>query len=198
MIGLYIILNKHTNIFYIGSSNDTKRRMVTHFGSLKANKHHCDYLQRAWNKYGESAFEFKDYIETKTHKEAKKSEQLFLNLFIGKCLYNTNNRAIGAASGEYSHAKKQNWHMKTIKDRLSPEERKEKYGNFKGLKRDKSHGILVSSAVKQFWSNPENKAKRSASMRGKREVVECPHCGKTGGGGNMRRYHFNKCRAFGK
>lgn len=25
------------------------------------------------------------------------------------------------------------------------------------------------------------------------EVVQCPHCGKEGGGGNMKRYHFDNC-----
>lgn len=50
-----------------------------------------------------------------------------------------------------------------------------------------------SIAQKKNWRDPEVKERRSASMRGKRKVVECPHCGVKGGGGNMRRYHFDNC-----
>lgn len=42
-------------------------------------------------------------------------------------------------------------------------------------------------------ANPEYRAKLSASCKGKREVITCPHCGVSGGGGNMRRYHMDKC-----
>jgi hypothetical protein len=59
-----------------------------------------------------------------------------------------------------------------------------------GVKRD--HAVY-SVGTKKQWADPEKKAQRSAAMRGKREVVECPHCQAKGGGGNMRRYHFDKC-----
>jgi hypothetical protein len=43
-------------------------------------------------------------------------------------------------------------------------------------------------------SDPEYRNKLSAACKGKREVVQCPHCKVSGGGGNMRRYHFDKCK----
>ena len=53
----------------------------------------------------------------------------------------------------------------------------------------------------------EEAEKRKAKLRGKKgprnnptkkhDVVTCPHCRKTGGAGNMRRYHFDNC-AFQK
>ena len=61
----------------------------------------------------------------------------------------------------------------------------------KGVKRD--HNIYSAGAKKQ-WDDPEQRAKKMAGMRGKREIVTCPHCKKEGGGGNMRRYHFDKCK----
>jgi hypothetical protein len=64
-----------------------------------------------------------------------------------------------------------------------------------GVKRD--HAVYSEGAKKQ-WADPEQRAKKMLAMRGKREVVMCPHCSKQGGGGNMRRYHFDNCRAFGK
>jgi hypothetical protein len=60
------------------------------------------------------------------------------------------------------------------------------------VKRD--HAVY-SAGTKKQWVDPEKKAQRSAAMRGKREVVECPHCQVKGGGGNMRRYHFENCKA---
>lgn len=64
-----------------------------------------------------------------------------------------------------------------------------------GVKRD--HAVYSAGAKKQ-WADPEQRAKKMQAMRGKREVVTCPHCGVQGGGGNMRRYHFDRCNSLGK
>ena len=60
-----------------------------------------------------------------------------------------------------------------------------------GVKRD--HDTYSAGAKKQ-WADPDQRAKKMQAMRGKREVVTCPHCGVQGGGGNMRRYHFDRCK----
>ena len=60
-----------------------------------------------------------------------------------------------------------------------------------GVKRD--HDVYSAGAKKQ-WADPEQRAKKMQAMRGKREIVICPHCGVQGGGGNMRRYHFDGCK----
>jgi group I intron endonuclease len=59
-----------------------------------------------------------------------------------------------------------------------------------GVKRNKK--AYVAGAAKRN-SDPEYRAKLSEACKGKREIVQCPHCGLQGGGGNMRRYHFDKC-----
>lgn len=59
-----------------------------------------------------------------------------------------------------------------------------------GVKRD--HNIYSAGAKKQ-WSDPDQRVKKMLGMRGKRKIVVCPHCQKQGGGGNMRRYHFDNC-----
>jgi len=56
--GIYKIINKINEKYYIGSSKDIKDRWNTHKQSLRNNNHHNDHLQRAWNKYGENAFDF--------------------------------------------------------------------------------------------------------------------------------------------
>lgn len=56
--GVYAIRNTTNGRAYYGSTCDWYRRRYTHRRDLRLGKHHCQYLQRAWNKYGEEAFEF--------------------------------------------------------------------------------------------------------------------------------------------
>lgn len=59
-----------------------------------------------------------------------------------------------------------------------------------GVKRERQ--TYVKASAKRL-ADPEYRAKLSAACKGKRQVLTCPHCGLEGGGGNMRRYHFDKC-----
>lgn len=57
------------------------------------------------------------------------------------------------------------------------------------------HKKAISIALKKSWEDPAIREHRSASMRGKRKIVTCPHCNLEGGGGNMKRYHFDNCKS---
>ena len=56
--GIYEILNTITRDFYIGSTVSFKRRWAQHRCELRKSVHRNNHLQKAWNKYGEQAFEF--------------------------------------------------------------------------------------------------------------------------------------------
>lgn len=56
--GIYQILNTVTGDFYIGRTSNFKQRWHTHRSLLRRNIHTNSYLQHAWNKYGEAAFQF--------------------------------------------------------------------------------------------------------------------------------------------
>jgi group I intron endonuclease len=56
--GVYFIKNTVNGKCYVGSSVDIKKRWGTHKLALRNGSHHSKHLQRAWDKYGESAFEF--------------------------------------------------------------------------------------------------------------------------------------------
>lgn len=58
MMGVYKILNTVNNKFYIGSSVNIQQRFKAHISQLNKGIHNNQYLQSAWNKYGESSFEF--------------------------------------------------------------------------------------------------------------------------------------------
>lgn len=64
--GIYCILNKENQMRYIGQSVDIPKRFLHHKNRLRSNKHRNIHLQRAWNKYGEEAFEFQviQYVDT--------------------------------------------------------------------------------------------------------------------------------------
>lgn len=58
--GIYSITNIVTGDKYIGQTRvNFKDRWNHHVGDLKNNRHKNEILQRAWNKYGKNAFEFK-------------------------------------------------------------------------------------------------------------------------------------------
>jgi group I intron endonuclease len=56
LCAIYKIVNLVNNKCYIGSTKDLKKRIRSHLGDLKRNKHHCIALQRAYNKYGKDNF----------------------------------------------------------------------------------------------------------------------------------------------
>lgn len=56
---IYLIRNKITDKIYIGSAIFLQSRIRQHRHDLNKNKHSNSLLQRAWNKYGAEAFEFK-------------------------------------------------------------------------------------------------------------------------------------------
>lgn len=57
-ISVYTITHIASGQFYVGYSQNTKTRFSSHLNMLKRGDHHCAHLQRAWNLYGESEFEF--------------------------------------------------------------------------------------------------------------------------------------------
>lgn len=56
--GIYKIENVVDGKKYVGSSKNLNKRRATHWRSLRNNKHHNEYLQRAFNLYGEDNFKF--------------------------------------------------------------------------------------------------------------------------------------------
>lgn len=60
--GVYRITCNANGRVYIGSSLSVRKRFWEHRGALRSGRHHSLLLQRAWNKYGESAFSFEPLL----------------------------------------------------------------------------------------------------------------------------------------
>jgi len=55
--GIYLIRNRISEKFYVGSSIDIDRRWTRHLDDLTKNKHHSIKLQNSWNKHGKENFD---------------------------------------------------------------------------------------------------------------------------------------------
>ena len=77
--GIYCIENKLNHKKYIGQSVNVYSRWSQHRTELKYNRHDNDYLQKAWNKYGEDNFEFK-LLETCSIEQLDERENYYIDL----------------------------------------------------------------------------------------------------------------------
>jgi group I intron endonuclease len=80
-MGIYSITNKINGKRYIGKSENIKGRWKGHKSELRHNKHHCEHLQLAWNKYGEDSFVFEKICEVWDVNNLRKIEQTFIDLY---------------------------------------------------------------------------------------------------------------------
>lgn len=133
--GIYAIINKLNNNFYIGSSKDLIRRKDVHFSKLRNNKHHSIYLQRSFNNYKEENFEFIILFES----ENLDSIQLFclekLFILIIKPEYNIG--SIGGGDNLTNHPLREkiiNKIKKTVNKQISvltKEQKQRKWARYK-------------------------------------------------------------------
>lgn len=181
IIGVYQIINKKTGKMYIGSSIEVQKRLDRHKRELRKGIHHCIYLQRSWDKYGEKVFEFRVIQECLSIEDIRKAEQQYLKALKEK-LYNTSNIASGGDLISY-HPNKEKIVMKmkqSLKLRyqsMSPEDRKKVYGSHVNGMTGRTHTEEVkkkisainkgNSYAKGSKRTPEQRAKLSklASQR---------------------------------
>lgn len=168
IIGVYIIKNKITNKFYVGHSVDINNRFRSHKSYLKRGIHHCLYLQRSWNKYGEDNFEFIIIKHCKSEKESIALEQYYIDNF-KPYIYNTGDSAYFGGdllSNNPNKTKIIEKRVATQRENLinmSKSERIEKFSR-KGVENGmygKTHSISVKNIIssKNKGNIPINKGK---------------------------------------
>lgn len=129
--GVYSITNTLNGKKYIGSTRKSfLTRLKQHCQKLNNNKHHCEHLQNAWNKYGEENFEFSILEIVTNFSELLDKEKYYIQQYNAveqgynknpdpntSPMYNTNSR------NKSSLTHKQWW--KSKKEELSESEYKE-------------------------------------------------------------------------
>ncbi len=94
--GVYSIFCTPTKKFYVGSAYNIRKRWNGHKAALNVGKHRNQYLQRAWNKYGQGAFVF-EVLEECTPANALVREQIWLDsaIEIGTPIFNSSLKTSG-------------------------------------------------------------------------------------------------------
>lgn len=109
--GVYFIENKINGKKYIGSAVDIGKRWLQHRRALRNDRHINSYLQRAWNKDGESNFELKIDYKCDDKQVAQLLEQLWFDYYFifAKAkrydIYNLSDRASGGPMTDENKAK---------------------------------------------------------------------------------------------
>ena len=213
---IYEIKNNLNNKSYIGW-HATNNINDSYFGSGK-------YLKRAINKHGIEKFEKiiieqcnEDNVLEKEIfwiKEKNTLSPFGYNLTLGgegslgrfcseKTKEKMKNSLTGKKASEETKIKLSNAHKgkkcpnyksHPISEKTKEKIRLKKIGQTLSIEAQNS----ISKATKGIKKLSENQ-KHQISLRHKGSThnlkqVICPHCGKTGKGGNMTRYHFDKCK----
>ena len=134
---IYKIINIKTNKFYIGSTINFEKRKKRHIRDLRKNKHHCLYLQNAYNKYGENVFIFKERIlQIKNKEELLQIEERYINFcWKSGMLYNVSKKGSGGDLISYhpnieeikkktSFSLKKRWKSKSVEEKKEYAEKK--------------------------------------------------------------------------
>ncbi len=174
--GIYQIMNRHDYHMYIGSSVNIKKRWRDHKDALSKNTHSNIRLQRAWNKYGEDAFDFSvvEYEENLNILEIR--EQYYTDLWNPE--YVIRKRCVGSQLGTVrSEESKQKSRIASSGEnnpmygRRHSEETKQKqmiaklgeknpmFGKQSWMK-GKSHSLdakqKLSNSIKEWWKRRKN------------------------------------------
>jgi len=142
---IYKILNKTTGKFYIGSAYNFNKRKWVHLHKLRKNYHDNKHLQAAWNKYGESDFEFIILQECK-REELLKCEQIWLNWTKSFCReFGYNTCAVAGNSIGYKHTEEfKKWQSERLKGNKHSKETKEKMSKSARKPKTKEHATNIS------------------------------------------------------
>lgn len=158
--GIYCIENNTTKKKYIGQSINIDDRWIKHKSDLNKGTHDNDYLQNAWNKYGEKDFSF--YVLEFCDKDVLDEREIYY-----MDLKNVLNREFGynlKTGGQNSGVKVSEYARKKLSNTL-----KQRYQNNEELRE-----IQRERALKQ-WANPDIKEKimgKNNGMYGKHHTDE--------------------------
>jgi group I intron endonuclease len=218
---IYKFVNKINNKVYVGYTNNIKNRYSQH--KSKYNKANNKFYN-AIKKYGWENFEFEIiYQSLDSYYCLSVMEPYFISEYNSyKKGYNSSLGGDSLPESKKSNSSKQ----KMSKSRNGRFSAKDKFGNTYQIRKDDPRflsgelvginknispsqetlqklskvrmgnknrlGIKHSEEIKKIISERTSQALKGVPKK----TVTCPHCNKTGGAGNMKRYHFDFCKSL--
>ena len=159
-ICIYKITNIVDKKVYIGQTINYNKRKNSHISHLKNKKHHNEYLQNSWNKYGEDNFII-EIIEECKITELDKKEKYYIDF------YNSTNTTLGYNLVDGGQVFRE----------YSPELRKKMSEALKGRKFSELHKKRISKGQKGKIIKKESieKQKTTALLNGKNKGQNNPN-----------------------
>lgn len=155
--GIYKITNLTNRMFYIGSSQNVIKRWIDHRSFLNTNRHENEYLQNAWNKYGEVNFEL-EILEVVVLELLEEREQYWLDST--KCC----DRTIGYNLSPSSENCRGFVHTEATRAKLSALK--------KGKPRSEETKAKISASMIGRQFSEETRAKMRTAQLGKKKSEE--------------------------
>lgn len=165
--GIYIFRNKIDGKIYVGQSVSVITRRNQHLHLLRGGRHPSSYLQSAFRKYGEDAFEH-SIVEACGQDLLTVREQFWMDHFRDRGLYNTV-PATGSPVG-YKHSPEARAKMSASQKKKAPisEETRERMSRAStGRKQPPSFGKMLSERNRGRIVSQETRARMSAGLKGK-------------------------------
>ena len=177
---VYKITNSINEKVYVGQTVfSAEKRFKRHISDAISNKNENNHFHNAIRLYGSDVFSVETIVDNVPEELIDDLETNCIAMedsFING--YNT--LEYGASARGYKRTRE------SIEKQRSTMLKK---GNhFAGKKHSEETLRIIGQKVS---------ASNTGKKRGNYAESECPHCGKTGRGGNMKRYHFNNCKSFG-
>lgn len=173
--GIYKIVNKINNHYYVGRTVNFQTRWSTHRLKLKENRHDNRHLQSAWNLYGEAAFDF--VIVEKLPKNIellKEAENRYINKFISDRKNGLNdcyNKSEKSGGGLQSEQHREQLIKKSTGRKPSEETRRKLSASAKArIARDKQLGVGIFSPKHRELVSETNKGNQH--MKGHKHSEE--------------------------
>lgn len=167
-MGIYKITNTINNKFYIGSAVNLYDRFLHHRKRLRGNYHNNQYLQRAFNKYGEDKFIF-EIIETIDNKDNLLSlEQEWLDRT--KCYtvtigYNLAKNATAPMLGKKWSEEQREKFKKSRTGKKMPRDVVERLRQQRiGKKITDDHRYKLHEGNRKYWTD-DNRKRKSEQMK---------------------------------